>query len=272
MNKRFFHYITTGMPYVTLKYAMTADGKIASASGKSQWITGEAARKYVHVLRHEHAGIMAGIGTVLADDPMLNCRLENAGPMGASDPVRIIMDTGLRIPLDSKIVKSADDIRTIIVTADRSSCEDISGPNADGQSDAPDETVQKEAALQKAGCEILKVPVLDTGSGKASVDVYAALKKLGEMKISGILIEGGGTLAYSVLKTGEVNRVCAFIAPKFLGGAAAKTPVGGAGFDDPNSCFKMQLTGIQQFGDDLLIEYEKQDTKEQKRKHKCLQE
>jgi diaminohydroxyphosphoribosylaminopyrimidine deaminase/5-amino-6-(5-phosphoribosylamino)uracil reductase len=238
MNTKFFHFITTGMPYVTLKYAMTADGKIASASGKSQWITGEPAREYVHALRHEHAGIMAGIGTVLADDPMLNCRLENAGPHGASNPVRIIMDTNLRIPMDSKIVKTAKDIRTIIVTADTSSHE------------------AKEQALIAADCEILKVRAVDTGSGKDSADVHEALVRLGEMKISSILVEGGGTLAYSVLKSGAVNKVNAFIAPKFLGGVGAKTPVGGEGFDDPNTCPKMKFTGMQQFGDDLLIEYE----------------
>lgn len=240
LNTKFFHYITTGLPYVTLKYAMTADGKIASASGKSQWITGQAARKHVHKMRHEYAGIMAGIGTVLADDPMLNCRLDDSGPQGTSDPVRIIMDTNLRIPRDSQIVKTAKDIRTIIVTSDAGAAD-------------PD---TKENDLIAAGCEILKVAVSDTENGNASVDAGQAIRKLGEMKISSILVEGGGALNFSILESGMANHVAAFTAPKLLGGAAAKTPIGGRGFDDPNTCPVMKIADTKILGEDLLIEYD----------------
>ena len=111
LNEVFFHYITTKTPYVVMKYAMTADGKIATVTGASKWITGEEARNSVHYDRHRYSGIMAGIGTVLADDPMLNCRIP-----GGKDPVRIICDSSLRTPLESNIVKTAAEIPTIIAT------------------------------------------------------------------------------------------------------------------------------------------------------------
>ena len=119
LNPVFFHYITTKMPYVVMKYAMTLDGKIATKTGASKWITGEAARREVQHMRHQYMGIMAGIGTVLADDPMLNVRVE-----GWRSPVRILCDSKLRIPLDSQIVKSAEKYRTIVVYADQKNTEE----------------------------------------------------------------------------------------------------------------------------------------------------
>lgn len=113
INPIFFHYIQTGRPYVTLKYAMTMDGKIAAKTGESRWITGEKARENVHKDRNRHAAILVGIGTVLADDPLLNCRIE-----GGKDPVRVICDTKLRIPLDSQIVRTAKDIPTILAVGE----------------------------------------------------------------------------------------------------------------------------------------------------------
>ena len=248
LNTRFFHFITTGLPFVTLKYAMTADGKIASSSGRSQWITGPEARAYVHRMRHEYPGIMAGIGTVLADDPMLNCRLDEPGPQGVSDPTRIIMDTNLRIPLDSQIVRSAKDIPTIIVTAEDAG---LKNPEPSSQKRAA-----KEAALQDAGCTILKTGTKDYGNGHLTVDAGEAIRKLGEMKISAILVEGGGTLNYSILRSGMADHAAAFIAPKILGGAEAKTPVEGPGFDDPNTCPAMEFKNMHRLGKDILLEFD----------------
>ena len=114
LNEVFYHYISTGTPFVAAKYAMSADGRIACASGDSKWITGEAARRQVHMLRKRYSGILVGIGTVLADDPMLNCREEEG-----VDPVRIICDSNLRIPMDSQIVKTAGEIPTIVAAAER---------------------------------------------------------------------------------------------------------------------------------------------------------
>ena len=132
LNPVFFHYITTKTPYVIMKYAMTADGKIATVTGESKWISGENSRKRVHELRHACMGIMAGIGTVLADDPMLNCRIENG-----KDPVRIICDDSLRIPMDSQLVRSARDIGTYIVSGNR------------------DYDKRKAEELEYAGCRVM---------------------------------------------------------------------------------------------------------------------
>ena len=112
LNPVFFHYITTGRPYVVMKYAMTMDGKIATRTGESQWITGEEARSEVHRMRHRYSAIMAGIGTVLADDPMLNTRIE-----GLTSPIRVIIDSNLRIPLNSRILKTAKEYETIVFCA-----------------------------------------------------------------------------------------------------------------------------------------------------------
>lgn len=226
LNPIFFRYITTGLPYVSLKYAMTADGKIATVTGRSRWITSEAARAHVHGLRRRHSAIMAGIGTVLADDPMLNCRMENG-----RDPIRVICDSGLRIPLDSNICRTAREIETIVVSAA--------------------EDKQKQSALNTLG-----VKTLVSGDESGRVDLKALMKYLGGNGVDSVLLEGGGTLAYSALSAGIVNHVYAYIAPKLFGGEAAKTPVGGAGVSSPNECFMLKRTSVEELGEDILIEYD----------------
>ena len=229
LNPIFFHYITTKMPYVALKYAMTADGKIATKTGASKWITGEAARAYVHELRNRYAAILCGIGTVLADDPMLNCRLE-----GGNNPLRIICDSHLSITPDCKIVQSAKEIPTIIV------CDD----EAD---------FAKRNSLEQAGLEVLSLPSGKTGK----IDLSELMKVLGERKIDSVLIEGGGQINFSALEAGIVNRIYAFIAPKLFGGCGAKSPVGGEGIAGVEEAFKFGLSKISRLGDDILLEYEK---------------
>ncbi|MEA4923142.1 MAG: bifunctional diaminohydroxyphosphoribosylaminopyrimidine deaminase/5-amino-6-(5-phosphoribosylamino)uracil reductase RibD [Eubacteriaceae bacterium] len=232
LNKVFFHYIKTGMPYVTLKYAMTADGKIASFSGKSKWITGEEARKDVHRLRHENAAIMVGIGTVLADDPLLNCRIENG-----KDPVRVICDTHLRIPSDSQIVGTAGEIKTIIAV---------------GEEAATDEGASKKIdVLKRAGCRIAKMQ-----EKNGHVDIAQLFGFLGKEQLDSLLIEGGGRLAWSAVESGLVDRVTAYTAPKIFGGEAAKTPVEGRGFESPQQAAEMEVTDIKMLGRDIMTEYE----------------
>ncbi len=226
LNPIFFRYITSGMPYVSLKYAMTADGKTASVTGKSKWITSEAARAHVHRLRRKHRAIMVGIGTVLADDPTLNCRMENG-----RDPIRIICDSGLRIPLGSDICRTAGEIETIVISA------------ADNK--------EKHYALNALGVKVL---VLGNGSGK--VDLKALMKFLGENGVDSVLLEGGATLAYSALSEGIVNHVYSYIAPKIFGGETAKTPVGGGGARSPDECFMLKRTSAEEIGEDMLIEYD----------------
>ena len=233
LNPIFFHYITTKTPYVALKYAMTADGKIATKTGASKWITGESARAYVHELRNRYAAILCGIGTVLADNPVLNCRMK-----GGKNPLRVICDSKLRIPLDCQLVKTAKEIPTIVAYAD----------------ETEKENAKKIAELEKTGVEVLRLPADKEGS----IDLGALMRTLGERKIDSVLIEGGGEINFSALSAGIVNKIYAFIAPKlFGGGSAAKSPVGGAGITSVEEAFTFKPAKIHQFEDDLLIEYEK---------------
>lgn len=230
LNRIFFHYVTTGLPYVIVKYAMTADGKIATFSGDSKWITGEESRRHVHLLRKKASAIMVGIGTVLADDPMLNCRVEDG-----VDPVRVICDTGLRIPVDSQIVRTAGNIRTIVAYTD-------TGDPA--QED-------KKQKLKEAGVELL----LTEADEEGHTDVSAVIRALGEMKIDSVLVEGGSQFHFSVIRTGLVSEVDAYIAPKFVGGADAKSPVGGEGFEKIADCVELGAPEIERFGNDVLLRY-----------------
>ena len=226
INKEFFHYIKTETPYVTMKYAMTADGKIAAYTGNARWITGEEARRHTHRERGYVRAIMVGVGTVLADDPLLTCRVE-----GGSNPLRIICDTNLRTPLTSQIVQTAGEIPTLIATC----CADEA----------------KHLPYIKAGCQILTLPQIG-----GHVDLSALMKQLGKRKISSVIIEGGAALNWSAISAGIVQRVQTYIAPKLLGGAAAKTPIGGQGFPDPNQAVNLINSTITQLGNDILIESE----------------
>ena len=225
LNPVFFHYITSKTPYVIMKYAMTADGKIATRTGASKWITGEAARAAVQQLRIRCTGIMAGIGTVLADDPLLTVREE-----GKRSPVRIICDSALRIPLDSQIVRTARQFRTIVACASDGGGE----PSFAG----------KRAALEDAGIQILSVP---DASGR--VDLKKLMSALGEKGINSILLEGGGSLNDSV------HEVHAFIAPKIFGGADAKSPVEGSGIAAVADAALLELYETSAIGEDILLKY-----------------
>ena len=233
LNPVFFHYITKKTPYVVMKYAMTADGKIAARTGDSKWITGESARKKVQELRHQYMGIMAGIGTVLADDPMLNVRIP-----GLKSPVRIICDSGLRIPMDSQLVKTAKEYRTIVAYAGEHSGEGCK------------EAEEKEEQLHAAGVETVSGPDAD-----GRVDLGKLMEYLGKQGIDSVLLEGGGTLNDAALSAGIVNEICAFIAPKIFGGAGAKTPVSGIGVAHPAEAVMLTLKQMETIGDDLMLRY-----------------
>ena len=224
LNQAFFHYIQTGRPYVTMKYAMTIDGKIAAYTGASKWVTGEEARHHVHEQRKKNTAIMVGIGTVLADDPMLNCRIE-----GGRDPVRIICDTHLKMPVTSKIVKTAKDIPTIIACC------------------TADEELQRP--YREAGCKILL-----TEKKMNHIDLEQLMEQLGKEKIDSILLEGGGTLNWAALNAGIVQKIQAYIAPKIFGGTTAKTPVEGIGVEVPDQAFLIKNRTIRLLGEDLLVE------------------
>lgn len=222
LNEIFFHYITKKMPYVAMKYAMTLDGKIASFTGDSKWITGEEARRHVHLLRKKYSAILAGIGTVQKDDPMLNCRLADS-----VDPVRVICDSHLNISLESQIVKTAGDIKTIVAYVEGESL--------------------KKDALVAAGVELLPCGEND------KVDFSKLMKELGGRGIDSVLIEGGGKIHGAALKSGMINRVYSYIAPKLIGGAGARSPVEGDGFPLMRQALEMEETEILEFGKDICI-------------------
>lgn len=232
LNPVFFHYITTKTPYVVLKFAMTLDGKIATRTGASKWITGEAARNHVHQLRGRYAGILAGIGTVLADDPMLNCRID-----GAHQPLRIILDSHLRIPMGSWLVRSAKEYPLLIV------CNESTRDREEGTN-----RIQK---LEEAGAKVWTLP-----EKNGHPDLNVLMQRLGEEKIDSVLIEGGGTVNEAVLKAHIVHHVYAYIAPKIFGGEDAKTPVEGSGIRLPQECANLRLAKITVLLNDMLLEYD----------------
>lgn len=230
LNPVFFHYITTNTPYVVMKYAMTADGKIATRTGASKWITGEKARLAVQDLRHQYMGIMAGIGTVLADDPLLTVRVE-----GKKSPVRMICDSQLRIPLTSRICQTAGEFKTIV---------------ACGRGKEEGYFQEKAWRLQELGIEVVSLP-----DSEGRVDLVRLMHYLGEQKIDSILLEGGGELNDSMLSTGLVRALKVFIAPKVFGGKEAKTPVSGMGVETPEQGTAFVLEKVSKIGEDVLLEY-----------------
>ena len=239
LNEIFFHYITTGRPYVAMKYAMTLDGKITTAvpAGKPEIpnrapvrITGPEAHRHVHQLRKRYAAILVGVGTVIADDPMLNVRLDEEPPDTACDPVRVILDSHLRIPIESRIVRTAREIPTIVVytMAERS----------------------RRSTLEKAGVRTLAVGTDEY----RETDLEETFMRLGEEKIDSVLVEGGSRVHGSLLVHSRlVNRVYAFIAPRLFGGESALTPVGGPGITDATEALPLTNVETIPLGEDLLV-------------------
>ena len=226
LNKIFFHYITHNTPYVIMKTAMSIDGKCASFTGNSKWISNELSRDDVHRTRKRVAGIMVGINTVLRDDPMLNCRCENP-----KNPVRIICDSNLRIPMDSQIMKTADDIPTIIATVSESD--------------------EKINAIRNMGADVIQT------QGK-QVELEQLMRELAKRHIDSILLEGGAELNASMLKSRLVNKLEVYIAPKIIGGTKSKSVVGGDGVELVKDAYMFKNPVISRFGDDIKIEYERE--------------
>lgn len=229
-NRVFLKYITTGMPWVTAKWAMTLDGKIATRTGDSRWITGKAAREYVHKVRRVNSGILCGIGTVIADDPLLNVRLspETLGEMGLKEhevrhPVRIVADRQARIPMESQLVSTARELATVVAYADG----------------ADEEKLQM---LRDAGVVLWNCNTLTE-----------LVQRAGAEKIDSILLESGGTLSESFLREGLIDEVMAFIAPKIIGGKMAKTPVEGDGVEQMADAIELRDRVVVPIGDDILV-------------------
>ena len=220
LNEVFFHYISEKRPFIAMKYAMTLDGKIATVTKDSKWVTSEESRKFVQVLRNRYKAILVGIHTVLEDNPMLNCRME-----GGIHPIRIVLDSKLRIPLESNIVKSAKEIETIVVTT-----------KADER---------KKEKLKSLNVEILEM--------KNEICLPELLTRLREKNIDSILVEGGGKVNGSFLQENLVDRVYAFIAPKLIGGAGALSPVEGEGIQKMADAMRLKDTECRMIENDILI-------------------
>lgn len=227
VNRIFMKYMRTKQPYVMMKYAMTMDGKIATVTGDSKWITGEVARDHTHHERHDYHAIMVGVNTVVKDNPSLTCHFE-----GGIDPVRIIVDTHLRTPIDATVVTTAEETPTIIATVETDSAQ--------------------HAPYEKQGCQVLVLPA-DAGG---HVDVTALMTSLGEQGIDSVIVEGGGTVNWSVLQAGLVDEVHTYIGPKLFGGRDGLPPVAGTGFDKVRDAVTLKSFNIKQLGSDYLIESE----------------
>ena len=227
LNEIFLKYIKTKLPFGILKTAMTLDGKIASAIGDSKWITNELSRQYVHELRHRVSGIMVGIGTVLADNPELTTRLSNKEGI---DPIRIIVDSTAKIPLNSKVLNLDSKAKTIIATTEKANKQCLK-------------------YIEDKGADIILTPLKNN-----RVDLSYLMQQLGQRDIDSVLIEGGSALNFSALEEGIVDKVISFIAPKMIGGATAKTPVGGNGISHMKNALQLENIQISRFHEDIMIE------------------
>lgn len=225
LNEVFMKFITEKQPFVVLKVAMSLDGKIATRTGESKWISGEVSREQVHRERGYLTGIMVGINTVLKDNPHLTARLP-----GSKNPTRIVVDSQLRLPMDAKVLQQQSEAPTILLTTKRADQE-------------------KAARLAEKGVTVLTLPERD-----GRVDLQEAMKELGQRNIDSILLEGGATLNYSALEAGIVDKVQVYIAPKIIGGANSPTPVGGKGIERLSEAFPVERIASRMIGEDLLIE------------------
>ena len=220
----FHKYITTRTPYVLMKYAMTIDGKIATCTKESKWISNTSSRQHVQQTRKEYQAIMVGVQTIIDDDPSLTCRIPNCKQM-----IRIICDTNLRTPLTSKVVQTAHEIPTWIATC----------------SSQHNKIIQ----FQSKGCKILQIQKLNN-----QIDLQHLMQVLGDLGVSSIILEGGGNLHWSALHQKIVDKLHVYIAPKLIGGKHAPSPIQGVGISRIKDAIQLRNTTFQQFEKDIFIE------------------
>ena len=223
----FTWYIKNKTPFVILKCASTLDGRIATSTGDSKWITNEKSRRYVHRLRHEVDAILIGSGTLHADDPSLTSRVKS---FKTKDPVRVILDTNLSIKKNARVLTQNSSAHTIVVTRADVSC--------------------KKADLIKAmGAKLIQVPLKEE-----KLDLNKLMVKLGSMSVSSLLIEGGSAVAGSALRAKIVNKSMFFLAPKFLGSSDGIPVFNGKGPELIKDAFELKKMSISQFDDDILVQ------------------
>jgi diaminohydroxyphosphoribosylaminopyrimidine deaminase/5-amino-6-(5-phosphoribosylamino)uracil reductase len=225
LNEKFITYITTGRPFVHLKIAMSLDGRIATRGGESRWITGEASRLAGQELRHEYDAILVGIGTVLADNPELTYRLNEPRHRAL---VRVVLDSKLKTPLESKLVQTAGDWPLRIFTV------------------ADDE--EKAFRLEQAGATVMRTP-----SAGERVNLEAVLDELGRREITSLLVEGGSDVNAAFIELGLLDKLTVFVAPKIIGGRDSIPAIGGLGVDRLRDAFELTELTICRRGDDVEI-------------------
>ena len=228
LNEVFIKYITTRLPFVVVKSAMTLDGKIATQQGESQWISGEKSRELVHKLRSLSDGIMVGINTVLHDNPRLTVRLGKE-EQKAAQPLRIIVDSQGRLPLDSNVSTGYNGSKTLLATTDAM-------------------PKDKKEALMVQGVDVLTLPDRD-----GRVDLAQLMIELGKREISALLVEGGGALNYALLESNLIDKVYLFLAPLLLGGENAPTPFEGEGVNKLTEAWVVENVELKQLDNDLLV-------------------
>jgi len=228
VNEAYTKFITTGLPFVTAKFAASLDGKIATRSGDSKWISGDEARKYVHNLRYTSDAIMAGVNTILVDDPRLTARsCGGRGGTARKQPLRVIVDGKGRTPLTARLFNEPGNTFLAL-----------------GKFVTPEE----KAAFTQAGAELLEL-----SAERELVDLEKLLKALGERGITSVLVEGGGILLGSLFDCKLVDKVIAFIAPIIIGGKEAKTAVSGKGVNKVVDSLKLRHVSLEKLGEDLMV-------------------
>ncbi|HHT9137347.1 MAG TPA: bifunctional diaminohydroxyphosphoribosylaminopyrimidine deaminase/5-amino-6-(5-phosphoribosylamino)uracil reductase RibD [Candidatus Wunengus sp. YC60] len=225
VNAPFFKLMKKGLPYVTVKWAMSVDGKIATHTGESRWITSDESRKYVHKIRGQMDGILVGINTVMRDDPLLTCRIE-----GGRNPKRIVVDSNAAIPVNSRLLSTINEGEIIVAVS----------------TNAPRNRVEK---LEQLGCKIVQ-----TKDMNGRVDLKELFHRLGETKLTNILVEGGSRVITSVIEDRLADRVMVFVAPIIIGGEGAKSPVLGTGINKMSEAAEITEIMVTRFSNDIVVE------------------
>ncbi len=226
LNEIFIKYISMGRPFTIMKVGMSLDGKIATYTGESKWITGEKSREYGHLLRQKVSAILVGVNTIIMDNPLLNIRLDK---IQCNDPIRIVLDSYGRTPLTSKVL-NINPFNTIIVVTNVAPIKNIK-------------------AFKKKGAKVIVTP---TKNGM--VDLQFLMDELGKKEIDSLLIEGGGRVNFSFLKENLVDKVVFFIAPKIIGGRNAKTPVEGEGIAYLEKVINLKNLEVHNLAEDIRVE------------------
>jgi diaminohydroxyphosphoribosylaminopyrimidine deaminase/5-amino-6-(5-phosphoribosylamino)uracil reductase len=226
LNEWFVTYVTKGRPFVIAKTAMTLDGWTATSKGHSKWVTNERSREWVHRLRNQVDGILVGVGTVMADDPLLNTRLRKGR---GRDPVRIIVDTNLRTPVNARVLGHAKGSETLIAVSE----------------DVPSRRLKR---LERTGVSFLMCP-----RKEGRIDLRALMDMLGKRSITSVLLEGGATLMGAMIRERLVDKVCIFKAPKILGASDGRPMALGQGPSRMDQSIPLKDIRIRRFGEDLMI-------------------